>query len=86
MSSLSSTLINLVMCSQDISVSNVSQSIGVSDHRIQIVDFKIVPTHITVPSCFVCSLNKCCWDDVRSCLSHAQWSVFNIFDDIDDMR
>ena len=73
------------MCSQDISMSNVSQSIGVSDHRIQIVDYKIVPTHITVPSHFVHSLNKCCWDDVRSCLSRTLWSVLNIFDDIDDI-
>ena len=39
MSSLSTTLIDNVICSQDISVSNVSQSIGVSDHRIQIVDY-----------------------------------------------
>ena len=31
------------------------------------------------------SLNKRCWDDVRSCLSHAPWSVLNIFDDIEDM-
>ena len=55
-SASSSTLIDHVMCSQDISVSNVTQATGVSDHRIQIVEFRIAPTQITIPSCLVRSL------------------------------
>ena len=74
-----------MICSQDISVSNITQASEVSDHRIQIVEFKITPTQITIPCRLVHSLNKCCWDDVCSCLSRAPWSVLNIFDDIDDM-
>ena len=80
----SSTLIDYVMCSQDISVSNVIQATGVSDHRIQIVEFKIVTKQITIPSHLVHSLSKCCWD-VCSCLSRALWSVLNIFDYTDGM-
>ena len=71
-------LIDHVLCSQDISVSKATQATGVSDHRIQIVEFKVPPMKIVVPSCFVCSLTKWCYDDVCSFLSHAPWSVLNI--------
>ena len=85
MSSLSSTLIDHVLCSQDISLTSVMQATGVSDHHVQVVDFEITFQHNSVPSRCVCSFKKCCWDDVCSYLSTAPWSVLNIFDDIDDM-
>lgn len=84
-SSLSSTLIDHVLCSRDISVISVIQATGVSDHRVQVVDFEIAFQHNSVPSCCVRSFKKCCWDDVRSYLSTAAWSVLNIFNDINDM-
>lgn len=86
-SSSSSTSIDHVLCSQHISVSRprVIQAVGVSDHCVQIVDFKMASPQVTVPSQFVRSVTKCCWDDVHSYLSHAPWSVLGIFDDINDM-
>ena len=39
----SSTLIDHVICTNDISVLNSSQAVGLSDHRVQLVDFD-VPT------------------------------------------
>ena len=84
-SSFSSTLIDHVLCSQDISVTSVTQATCVSDHCVQIIDFEIAFRHNSVPSRCVRSCKKCCWDDVRSYLSTAPWSVLNIFDDINDM-
>ena len=64
---------------------SVIQATGVSDHRVQVVDFEIAFQHNSVPSHCVRSFKKCCWDDVRSYLSTAPWSVLNIFNDINDM-
>ena len=74
-----------MICSQDISLSNVTQVTEVSDRHIQIVEFKIAPMEITIPSRLVHLFNICCWYDVCSCLSRSLWSVLNIFDYTDDV-
>ena len=74
-----------IVLPEHFSVYSVSQAIGVSDHRIQIVNFDIIVPQLTVPSCLVRLFRKCCWDDVYACLSYSPWFVLRVLDDIDDM-
>ena len=82
---LSSTLIDHILCSSNFKVTKVLQAIGVRDHRIQIAEFDISVELGASPVRSVRAFRRCCWDDVKSCLSDAPWSVMELFDDINDM-
>ena len=86
-STLSSTLIDHIACSSSIKVSRVLQSVGVSDHRVQIADLDIRILRRTPEIVYVKAFRRCDWDEVLCCLSRsaAPWSVMEMFDDINDM-
>ena len=82
-SSLSSTLIDHIACSSKLSVYKILQTIGVSDHRVQIVEISVL--YQAPETCYVRSFRKCDRDIVRACLSNAPWSDMKVFDKINDM-
>ena len=73
-SQYSATLIDDTLCTPDIPVHSVSQATGLSDHRIQLVDFLVsvqcpVSTHR-----WVRSFQNCDWEAVRRDLNLIPWS------------
>ena len=82
---LSFALIDHILCSSNFKMLNVLQAIGVSDRRVQIAEFDIFVDRGVLQFRSVRAFRRCCWDDVKSCLSNALWSVMELFDDINDM-
>ena len=82
---LSSTLIDRILCTSSISVLDVKQTIGISDHRVQVLDLNIVVQRSPNSFCWVRPFCKCSWSSVQDCLSCAPWSVMEMYDDPDDM-
>ena len=82
---LSSTLIDHILCTSSISVLDVKQAIGLSDHRVQILDLDIMVQRPPNSFCWVRPFRKCSWSSVGDCLSSAPWSVMEMYDDPDDM-
>jgi len=80
----SSTLIDHIVRTPAISVLDVQQAIGLSDHRMQIAVMDVVQRP-SVTFRWVYPFCKRCWDDFRDCLSSAPWSTMEIYDDPDDM-
>ena len=66
-------------------MSRILQAVGVSDHRVQIAEFDISISRNAPEFRSVRAFRRCCWDEVKSCLSNVPWSVMELFDDIDDM-
>jgi len=60
----------------------VLQAVGVSDHRVQVVEVDVPVLRQAPETRRVRAFKKCDWD---SSLSNASWSVMEIFDDINDM-
>ena len=52
---------------------------------VQIAEFDISVERGASPVRSVRAFRCSCWDDVKSCLSDAPWSVMELFDDINDM-
>jgi len=77
----STTLIDHVIASKDISVSNVLQP---CDHKVQVASFELgIVKHL--PSIrYVRSFRGCDWEKLRDILRSAPWQTMNIFDDIND--
>ena len=82
---LSSTLIDHVVCSSSFAVTRVLQAIGVSDHRVPIVELDVSVLLQAPEVRNVRAFRKCNWDDVKSCLSNAPWSAMEVYDDVNDM-
>ena len=80
----STTLIDHVIASKDISVYNVLQPCGLSDHKVQVASFELgIVKHL--PSIrYVRSFRECDWEKLRDTLRSAPWQTMNIFDDIND--
>ena len=82
---ISSTLIDHIITSPNLTVNSMSQTVGLNDHPIQVLDIdniSLVKTEKSVM--YVRSLHRCDWDDVQKSLHTAPWYVMDIFDDIDD--
>ena len=80
----SSTLTDHVICTNDISVLNSSQAVGLSDHRVQLVDFDIPTQQHDSRVMWIRSFRRCRWAELRASLSSAPWRLMSLFDDIDD--
>jgi len=70
-----------IVSSSVVSMLNVWQALGLSDHCVQIADIDIITQLPPVAFCWLCPFRKCCWNDVRGCLSCTPWSVIEIYDD-----
>ena len=81
----SSTLIDHIICTVDLPVLDIQQAVGLSDHRVQIVDFDIVIQRSPAEFRWIRPFRHCCWGTIRSSLSTALWSTMNVFDDVNDM-
>ena len=82
--SRSATLIDHVISSEVLNVSLSTQAVGISDHRVQIVDFDVTVCRRVPREIWVHSFKKCNWDQVRESLATAPWNVMSIYDDLDD--
>ena len=80
----SATLIDHVVSSHSLCVTQSIQTTGVSDHRVQIVDFNFPICKRNPGVMWVRSFRKCDWDQVRIDLASAPWSVMSVYDDLDD--
>ena len=80
----SSTLIDHVICTNDISVLNSSQAVGLSDQRVQLVDFDVPTQQYESRVMWIRSFHRCRWAELRDSLSSAPWHLMSMFDDIDD--
>ena len=74
-----------MVCSSYFAVTRVLQAIGVSDHRVQIVELDVSILRQAPEVRYVRAFRKCNWDDVKYCLSTAPWSVMEVYDDVNDM-
>ena len=61
------------------------QSIGLSDHRCQIIEVDIPVSRSTKQCVTVCSFRKFPWKDVRESLNTAPWQVMDIFDNVNQI-
>ena len=80
----SATLIHHVIGSEVLNVSLSTQAVGISDHRVQIVDFDITVCRRAPREIWVRSFKKCNWDQVRESLATAPWNVMSIHEDLDN--
>ena len=81
----SSTLIDHVLSTPSLSVTRFCQSVGLSDHRCQIIEVDIPVNRSTKCSVTVRSFRKCPWNEVRESLHTAPWQVMDIYDDVNEM-
>ena len=82
----SATLIDHLLVTPSLSVSQSYQTVGLSDHRCQILEVDIPVVRPAVNYVSVRSFRKCPWDEVRHSLSTAPWHVMDIYDDdVNDM-
>lgn len=82
--SRSATLIDHVIASEVLNVSLSTQAVGISNHRMQIVDFDVTVCRRAPREIWVCSFKKCNWDQVRESLATTPWNVMSIYDDLND--
>ena len=80
----SSTLIDHVICTNDISVLSSLQAVGLSDHRVQLVDFDVLTQQHESRIMWIRSFRQCQWAELKDSLSSAPWHLMSLFDDIDD--
>ena len=78
------TLIDHVICTNDISVLNSLQAVGLSDHRIQLVDFDVLTQQHESRVMRIRSFRRCWWVELKDPLSSTPWHLMSLFDDIDD--
>ena len=81
----SATLIDHLLVTPSLSVSQSYQTVDLSDHRCQILEVDIPVVRPAVNYVSVRSFRKCPWDEVRHSLSTAPWHVMDNHDDVDDM-
>ena len=68
-----------------LSVSHSYQTVGLSDHRCQVLEIDIPVVRPDVHYVSIRSFRKCPWDEVRHSLSTAPWHVMDIYDDVNDL-
>ena len=66
-----------------ISVLDAKQIIGLSDHRLQMIDLNIVVQRSPNSFPWARPSVKCSWSSVQDCWSSAPWSVMEMCDDSD---
>ena len=81
---MSETLIDHIFGTGCFNVSNVTQALGVSDHRMQAVDFNIPPLQSSGRQCWIRSFKKCDWNQLKAVLHAIPWNLLDTFDSIDD--
>lgn len=79
------TLIDHLLVTPSLSVSHSYQTVGLSDHRCQVLEIDIPVVRPDVHYVSIRSFRKCPWDEVRHSLSTAPWHVMDIYDDVNDM-
>ena len=81
----SATLIDHILTTPNIVVDSVCQSVGLSDHLVQILNANLFVV-CQKPSTFsIRSFRKCDWSAVRDSLASTPWQVMDVLDDVDDM-
>lgn len=81
---LSSTLIDHVITSNSLTVSNTIQAPRLSDHRVQLAHINIPVQDCSSRVLWIRSFRKCDWEQLKEMLCHAPWQVMSTFDEIDD--
>lgn len=81
----SATLIDHLLVTPSLTVSRSYQTVGLSDHRCQVLEIDIPVVRPDVHYVSIHSFHKCPWDEVRYSLSTAPWHVMDIYDDVNDM-
>ena len=81
----SATLIDHLLVTPSLSVSHSYHTVGLSDHRCQVLEIDIPVVRPDVHYVSIRSFRKCPWDEVRHSLSTAPWHVMDIYDDVNDM-
>ena len=85
MTNQSTTLVDHLLVTPNLSVLQSVQSLGLSDHRCQIMDVDIPVIQPLKYTLSVRSFRSCPWDEVRECLRSAPWQVMDMYDSVDDM-
>ena len=74
----------LLLSIHSLTVTQSTQAIGVSDHRLQMVDFHIFIQKAPPKVLWVRSSRRCQWGQLRDSLHSVPWDVMTMLDDIDD--
>ena len=80
----SATLIDHVISTITLSVSNIFQTAEITDHLMQVVDFSVSPSRSPSRLMWVRSFKKCDWPALRASLDSAPWHLMDLFHDLDD--
>ena len=80
----SATLIDHIISTSSLTVSNVYQASGISDHRMQVANFSISLMKCLPRSVWVRSFKKCDWIELRATLCSAPWHLMDLFHDLND--
>ena len=75
--SRSATRIDHVISSEVLNVSLSTQAVGISDHRVQIVDFDVTICRRVPREIWLRSFKKCNWDQVRESIATAPWNAMS---------
>ena len=79
------TLIDHVLTSPHTAVSFVQQSVGVSDHMVQVIGVDMLVSRPLPSRVSVRSFQRCDWSEVRRSIAYIPWQVMDTFDDVNDM-
>ena len=82
---LPSYMIDHLLVTPSLSVSQSYQTVGLSDYRCRVLEIDIPVVRPDVNYVSIHSFRKCPWDEVRHSLSTALWHVMDIYDDVNDM-
>ena len=83
--SSSATLIDHMLTTPNITVLQCYQTVGLSDHRTQILEIDVPVIRPISHTLTVRSFRHCPWNKVREHLHAVPWQVMDIFDSVDDM-
>ena len=81
----SATLIDHILTTPNIVVDSVCQSVGLSDHLVQVLDANLSVVHQRPSTCLIRPFRKCDWSAVKDSVASTPWQVMDAFDDVDDM-
>ena len=82
---LLATLIDHVLMTSNVEVLKTIQTVGLSDHRYQVLEADVSVIHPVEYTLRVCSFWKCPWDEVLHSLHIVPWQVMDIYNNVDDM-
>jgi len=63
----------------------VYQSVGLSNHLVQILDADLSVIRNKPITLLIRPFHKCDWNAIRESLAATPWQVMDTFDDVDDM-